>query len=88
MCSNTRYATLPWHQRPLHGQVTYVGRSTGAGFQLDNTMALYGSVPLMLALTPSGLSTGIFWLNAAESFIDIVHGDQVLAASSTRSLTS
>jgi alpha 1,3-glucosidase len=45
-------------------------------YELDNTMALYGSVPLMLALTPSGLSTGIFWLNAAESFIDIVHGDQ------------
>jgi hypothetical protein len=40
-------------------------------------MALYGSVPLMLALTPSGVTTGIFWLNAAESYIDIVHGDNV-----------
>lgn len=44
-------------------------------YELDNTMALYGSVPLMLALTPSGVTTGIFWLNAAESYIDIVHGD-------------
>ncbi len=40
-------------------------------------MALYGSVPLMLALTPSGVTTGVFWLNAAESYIDIVHGDNV-----------
>lgn len=46
-------------------------------------MALYGSVPLMLALTPSGVTTGIFWLNAAESYIDIVHGDNVQLLSSS-----
>ena len=45
-------------------------------------MALYGSGPLMLALTPSGVTTGIFWLNAAESYIDIVHGDSVQLSSS------
>ncbi len=51
-------------------------------------MALYGSVPLMLALTPSGVTTGIFWLNAAESYIDIVHGDNVqLPSSSSLSLS-
>lgn len=40
-------------------------------------MALYGSVPLMLALSRNGVTTGIFWLNAAETFIDIVHTDDV-----------
>lgn len=47
-------------------------------------MALYGSVPLMLALTPAGVTTGIFWLNAAESYIDIVHGDNVPLLSLSR----
>lgn len=33
-------------------------------------MALYGSVPLLLAHRPR-LSLGIFWLNAAETWVDI-----------------
>jgi len=44
-------------------------------YELDSTMSLYGSVPLMLALTSKGVSSGIFWLNAAETFVDIVYGD-------------
>jgi len=43
-------------------------------------MSLYGSVPLMLALTSKGVSSGIFWLNAAETFVDIVYGDTVKIA--------
>ncbi|RMB90532.1 hypothetical protein DUI87_33133 [Hirundo rustica rustica] len=39
-------------------------------YELFNPMALYGSVPLLLAHRPR-LSLGIFWLNAAETWVDI-----------------
>jgi alpha-glucosidase (family GH31 glycosyl hydrolase) len=35
-------------------------------------MALYGAVPLMLGHRDSGATAGIFWFNAAETWIDIV----------------
>lgn len=39
-------------------------------YELYNPMALYGSVPLLLA--HSARSTlGLFWLNAAETWVDI-----------------
>jgi mannosyl-oligosaccharide alpha-1,3-glucosidase len=44
-------------------------------YELHETMALYGSIPLMLShhATSSGSSrtSGLFWLNAAETWIDI-----------------
>ncbi|XP_056365904.1 LOW QUALITY PROTEIN: neutral alpha-glucosidase AB [Oenanthe melanoleuca] len=39
-------------------------------YELFNPMALYGSVPLLLAHRPR-LSLGLFWLNAAETWVDI-----------------
>ncbi|KAM4617591.1 neutral alpha-glucosidase AB [Discoglossus pictus] len=39
-------------------------------YELYNTMALYGSVPLMLAHNVQR-TLGIFWLNAAETWVDI-----------------
>lgn len=39
-------------------------------YELDNPMALYGSVPFMVAHNPKR-SVGFFWLNAAETWIDI-----------------
>ncbi|XP_061900189.1 neutral alpha-glucosidase AB isoform X2 [Entelurus aequoreus] len=39
-------------------------------YELDNQMALYGSVPVMLAHNAQR-TTGIFWLNAAETWVDI-----------------
>ncbi len=39
-------------------------------------MALYGSVPLLFAHNED-VSTGVFWLNAAETWVDIVHSDKV-----------
>ncbi|XP_071832175.1 neutral alpha-glucosidase AB-like isoform X2 [Apostichopus japonicus] len=39
-------------------------------YDLDSRMALYGSVPLMLAHN-SDRTVGLFWLNAAETWIDI-----------------
>ncbi|OZJ06992.1 hypothetical protein BZG36_00191 [Bifiguratus adelaidae] len=40
-------------------------------YETDNPMALYGSVPFMVAHNPEH-SVGLFWMNAAETWIDIV----------------
>ncbi|KAI9090946.1 glycosyl hydrolases family 31-domain-containing protein [Phlyctochytrium arcticum] len=37
---------------------------------LDSPMALYGSVPFMMS-HKKGVSAGVFWLNAAEMWIDV-----------------
>ncbi|KAH0508155.1 Neutral alpha-glucosidase AB [Microtus ochrogaster] len=39
-------------------------------YELNNPMALYGSVPVLLAHNPHR-DLGIFWLNAAETWVDI-----------------
>ncbi|KAJ2700643.1 glucosidase II [Coemansia sp. IMI 203386] len=39
-------------------------------YELDNPMALYGSVPLMLAHSAES-TVGVFWMNAAETWIDV-----------------
>ena len=39
-------------------------------YELDNPMALYGSIPFMMA-HKSGQTTAILWMNAAEMWIDI-----------------
>ncbi|KAI7904128.1 glycosyl hydrolases family 31-domain-containing protein [Cokeromyces recurvatus] len=40
-------------------------------YALDSPTSLYGAVPLMVAHR-KGLSTGIFWMNPSETWIDIV----------------
>ncbi|CAG8548749.1 3175_t:CDS:10 [Ambispora leptoticha] len=40
-------------------------------YELDNPMALYGSIPFMMAHRKSA-SAAILWLNSAETWIDIV----------------
>ncbi|KAK4514877.1 uncharacterized protein ATC70_002483 [Mucor velutinosus] len=40
-------------------------------YALDSPTALYGAVPLMIA-HKQGLSAGVFWMNPAETWIDIV----------------
>ena len=39
-------------------------------YELDQTMALYGHVPFMMAHS-SNHSAGMFWLNSAETWIDV-----------------
>ncbi|XP_050734554.1 neutral alpha-glucosidase AB-like [Eriocheir sinensis] len=39
-------------------------------YELDNPMALYGSVPVMISHTPKHTAS-IFWHNAAETWVDI-----------------
>ncbi|KAJ2777955.1 glucosidase II [Coemansia javaensis] len=41
-------------------------------YEIDNPMALYGSVPLMLAHSAEA-TTGVLWLNAAETWVDVAH---------------
>lgn len=40
-------------------------------YELDNAMALYGAVPFLIGHGPSGLTTGVFWNNPSETFVDI-----------------
>jgi len=42
-------------------------------YELDVPMALYGSVPFMIGHSAKGFTAGLFWLNAAETWIDVVH---------------
>eukprot|EP00455_Lapot_gusevi_P019430 TRINITY_DN2078_c0_g2_i3.p1 TRINITY_DN2078_c0_g2~~TRINITY_DN2078_c0_g2_i3.p1 ORF type:complete len:708 (-),score=158.67 TRINITY_DN2078_c0_g2_i3:945-3068(-) len=46
-------------------------------YELDVPMALYGAVPLLLSHDTTK-TTGVFWLNAAETFIDISDGKNKL----------
>jgi alpha 1,3-glucosidase len=39
-------------------------------YELDNPMALYGSVPFMIS-HKKGLSSAVLWLNPAEMWIDV-----------------
>jgi alpha 1,3-glucosidase len=43
-------------------------------YELDNSMALYGAIPLMFAhglVENKGTTTAVFWFNPSETFIDI-----------------
>lgn len=39
-------------------------------YETESKMPMYGSIPFMLALKP-GASAGVFWVNSADTFIDI-----------------
>ncbi|KAJ1987119.1 glucosidase II [Coemansia spiralis] len=39
-------------------------------YELDSPMALYGSIPFMVAHNPNS-TVGVFWLNAAETWVDV-----------------
>ncbi|XP_031625087.1 neutral alpha-glucosidase AB-like isoform X1 [Contarinia nasturtii] len=43
-------------------------------FELDNGMALYGSVPVIYGHGTKG-TAGVFWMNAAETWVDIYNQD-------------
>ena len=44
-------------------------------YELWNPMALYASIPFMMAHNAKN-SVGLFWLNAAEGWIDVKKGGQ------------
>ncbi len=49
-------------------------------YELDNPMALYGSIPFMVAHAEDK-TVGVLWLNAAETFIDVFDGSEVFTNS-------
>lgn len=83
---------IPEHTTPLSLPTTTIGNAGLAPrydqpyrlytldvfeYELDQTMALYGSIPLMLAhglVNGKGQTTGVFWFNPSETFIDITDG--------------
>ena len=40
-------------------------------YELDETMALYGEVPLVVSQSVSTGSVGVFWFNPTETFVDV-----------------
>ena len=42
-------------------------------YELNSPMALYGSIPFILSHTRD-ISVGLLWLNAAETFVDVIEG--------------
>jgi alpha 1,3-glucosidase len=40
-------------------------------YELDNPMALYGSIPFLVSQAVGGASAGVFWNNPTETYIDI-----------------
>ena len=46
-------------------------------YELDNSMALYGNIPLLMAhglVGGKGRSTAVFWFNPSETFVDVSDG--------------
>jgi alpha 1,3-glucosidase len=56
-------------------------------YELDNPMALYGSIPFMIAHSPSGHSVGVFWNNPTETYVDINKGVRSSGSSIFAALT-
>jgi len=40
-------------------------------YELDETMALYGEVPLIVSQSATSGSVGVFWFNPTETFVDV-----------------
>ena len=53
-------------------------------YELDETMALYGAVPLMISQSMTTGTSGVFYFNPTETFIDISRDDTTKTTSTTR----
>lgn len=42
-------------------------------YELDETMALYGAVPLVVSQSTETGTAGVFWFNPTETFLDVTH---------------
>lgn len=45
-------------------------------YETDSRMPMYGSIPLMIGVKPE-VSVGVFWINAADTFIDVDANESV-----------
>ncbi|XP_050315758.1 neutral alpha-glucosidase AB [Anthonomus grandis grandis] len=85
---------------PEHGDRLAL-RTTGSGgldpyrlynldvfeYEMDSTMAIYGGIPVVYAVSPEH-TTGIFWHNAAETWVDINNSKDGNVVSSLVNLVS
>ena len=44
-------------------------------YELDETMTLYGNIPLIVSQSMVTGTTGVFWFNPTESFVDVMQDD-------------
>ncbi len=56
-------------------------------YELDNPMALYGSIPFLVSTGLNGVSAGVFWNNPTETYIDVKRTAGAAPAGSTQELT-
>lgn len=42
-------------------------------YELDEPMALYGSIPFLVAMTEESSTVGVFYFNPTETFVDVSH---------------
>ena len=72
---------------PEHASSTQLKGTTGEGshyrepyrlynldvfeYELDETMALYGEVPLIVSQSKTSGTVGVFWFNPTETFVDV-----------------
>lgn len=54
-------------------------------YELNSTMALYGSIPYVISHGTSG-SIGIFWNNPSETWVDVLRSDQLNVVSEAGNL--
>ena len=44
-------------------------------YELDETMALYGHVPLVVSQSKTSGTSGVFWFNPSETFVDVMESE-------------
>lgn len=40
-------------------------------YEVDSRMPMYGAIPFLLAVKPTKVATGLFWINSADTYVDI-----------------
>lgn len=40
-------------------------------YEVGSTMPMYGAIPFLLAVKPTKVASGLFWLNSGDTFVDI-----------------
>ena len=78
---------------PEHASSTQLKGTTGNGahykepyrlynldvfeYELDETMALYGEVPLIISQSKTSGTVGVFWFNPTETFVDVENPNDI-----------
>ncbi|CAH6722189.1 glucosidase 2 subunit alpha [[Candida] jaroonii] len=44
-------------------------------YEINSTLPMYGSIPFLLAMNEQS-SMGLFWINAADTYVDVKHSNQ------------